>query len=62
MHDRVIGPFFFLEKEIYGNVYLDMLTNNPIPQLHEMQPTLIFQQDGAPPPAHWSRDIRNRLN
>jgi hypothetical protein len=45
MHDRIIGPFFFVENTVSSNVYLDMLTNYAIPQLQDRQPNVIFQQD-----------------
>jgi hypothetical protein len=49
VHDRIIGPFFFVENTVSENVYLDMLTNYAIPQLQDRLPNIIFQQDGAPP-------------
>jgi hypothetical protein len=49
MRNRIIGPFFFIENTIAANVYLDML-NFAEPQLEDLQPHVIFQQDGAPPP------------
>lgn len=60
MFDRIIGPFFFIERTITANVYLDMLTEYVIPQLEDMQPNVIFQQDGAPP--HWGLAVRDFLN
>ena len=47
--NRIIGPFFFHEASITADVYLDLLTEYVAPQLIEFQPTIIFQQDGAPP-------------
>ena len=49
MCNRIIGPFFFHEASITVDVYLDLLTEYVAPQLIEFQPTIIFQQDGAPP-------------
>ena len=60
MHDQVIGPFFFLKNQFDGNVYLDMLINNAIPQLQELQLTITVQQDGAP--HHWALEVRRHLN
>jgi hypothetical protein len=60
MHDRIIGPFFFVENTVSANVYLDMLTNYAIPQLQDKQPNVIFQQDGAPP--HWAIDVHETLD
>ena len=55
MHDKIIGPFFFAEKSITAQIYLDVLTEYVSPQLKQYQPQVIFQQDGAP--RHWSLEI-----
>ena len=60
MHDKIIGPFFFAEKSITAQIYLDLLTEYVSPQLEQYQPQLIFQQDGAPP--HWGLEVRQFLN
>ena len=60
MCNRIIGPFFFHEASITADVYLDLLTEYVAPQLIEFQPTIIFQQDGAPP--HWGLYVREFLN
>ena len=60
MCNRVIGPFFFHEKTITADIYLDLLTEFVTPQLIDFQPTIIFQQDGAPP--HWGLRVRQFLN
>lgn len=60
LHNDIIGPFFFIENTVTGNSYLDMLVNFAVPQVEHLQPTIIFQQDGAPP--HWSRNVRDYLN
>ncbi|KAK1120885.1 hypothetical protein K0M31_011084, partial [Melipona bicolor] len=52
---RIIDPFFFDETSITANVYLDLLTEYVAPQLLDLQPTIIFQQDDAPP--HWGLHI-----
>ena len=49
MCNRVIGSFFFYQTTITADVYLDLLTEYVAPQLIDSQPTIIFQQDGAPP-------------
>ncbi|GBN11387.1 hypothetical protein AVEN_259220-1 [Araneus ventricosus] len=59
-HDIVIGPFFFTETSVTANIYLDMLQIYAIPQMQHLQPTVIFQQDAAPP--HRSTDIRAFLD
>ena len=58
--NRVIGPFFFHETTITADDYLDLLTKYVAPQLIDSQPTIIFQQDGAPP--HWGLRVRQFLN
>ncbi|KAJ4426761.1 hypothetical protein ANN_26560, partial [Periplaneta americana] len=56
-HETVIGPFFFVENTISGNVYLDMLQNYVIPQIPQ---GYVFQQDGAPP--HYALHVTDHLN
>ena len=56
LHDKIIGPFFFAEKSITAQIYLDVLTEYVSPQLEQYQPQVIFQQDGAPP--HWGLEVR----
>lgn len=56
-HETVIGPFFFVENTINGNVYLDMLQNYAIPQIPQ---GYVFQQDGAPP--HYALHVTDHLN
>ena len=51
MHDKIIGPFFFTEKSITAQIYLDLLTEYVSPQLEQYQPLVIFQQHSASP--HW---------
>ena len=60
MCNRIIGPFFFNEASITADVYLDLLTKYVAPQLIDFQPTIIFQQDGAP--SHWGLYAREFLN
>lgn len=60
MRDRVIGPFFFHEKTITKEVYLDMLQIYAVPQISHLQPNILWQQDGAPP--HWGKIVREFLN
>ncbi|GBM91195.1 hypothetical protein AVEN_184531-1 [Araneus ventricosus] len=60
MPNKVIGPFFFTEKSITANVYLDLLQLFIAPQLEEFQPWIMFQQDGAPP--HWDSLVRDFLD
>ena len=60
MHNKIIGPFFFAEKSITAQIYLNLLTEYVSPQLEQYQPLVIFQQDGAPP--HWGLAVRQFLN
>ena len=60
MHDKIIGPFFFAEKSMAAQIYLDLLTEYVSPQLEQYQPLVIFQQDGAP--SHWGLAVRQFLN
>lgn len=60
LHDRVIGPFFFAEASITSAVYLDMLEQFAFPQIEDLQPDIVLQQDGAPP--HWGLVVRAALD
>ena len=60
MCNRILGPFFSNEASITENVYFDLLTENVAPQLDDLQPIIIFQQDSAPP--HWGLQVRGFLN
>ena len=60
MHDKIIGPFFFAEKSITAQIYLDVLTEYASPQLEQYQTQIIFQQDGATP--SWGLEVRQFLN
>ena len=53
--NKVIGLFFFEEKTITADIYLDTLTEYVTPQLEEFQPHILFWQDGAPP--HWGLKV-----
>ncbi|GBN83416.1 hypothetical protein AVEN_59596-1 [Araneus ventricosus] len=44
LRDTVIGPFFLAETSMTANIYLDMLQIYAIPQMQNLQPTVIFQQ------------------
>ena len=60
MHDKIIDPFFFTEKSITAQIYLDILTEYTSPQLEQYRPQVIFQQDSAPP--HWRLEVYQFLN
>lgn len=62
MHNKVFGPFFFTEKTINANIYLDVLQQFIAPQLEEYQPWIIFQQDGAHPLPYWGLLVRDFLD
>jgi hypothetical protein len=55
----IIGPFFFVEATVTGSVYLDMFVQFVYPQVADLQPNIIYQQDGASP--HWSLYVRETL-
>ena len=48
MHIKIIGLYFFPEKSIMVQIYLDVLTEYVSPLLEEYQPSIIFLRDGAP--------------
>ncbi|GBN12323.1 hypothetical protein AVEN_250724-1 [Araneus ventricosus] len=56
---KLYGPFFFSERSVTSNVYLDMLEVWLMPQLDSDSTDYIFQQDGAPP--HWNTEVRTFL-
>ena len=58
--DRVIGPYYFDERNVTGESYLNLLNNFFIPMLPDLPSNIIFQQDGAPP--HYSRAVRELLD
>ena len=60
MHDKIISPFFFTEKSITAQIYLDILTEYLSPQFERYQPQVIFQQDGAP--TYWGLEVHEFLN
>ena len=60
LKDRIIGPFFYCETTVAGPMYLDMLEQFMYPQVAAFQPSIIYQQDGAPP--HCSMDVPGSLN
>ena len=50
----------FCEHTVTGPVYLDKLKQFVYPQIAAFQPSIIYQQHGAPP--HWSMDVQGSLN
>jgi len=60
LHDRLVGPFFFAEDTVTSTIYMNMLEGFAFPQIEDLQPDIIFQQDGAPP--HWALVVRAVLN
>jgi hypothetical protein len=60
MFSLIIGPFFFAESTVTKETHLDMLQQFVVPQVEDLQPTVIFRQDGAPP--HWGRIVRDCLD
>jgi hypothetical protein len=60
MFSRIIGPFSFAKSTVTKEMYLDMLQKFVVPQVEDLQPMVIFKQDGAPP--HWGRIVRVYLD
>ena len=60
LHDRLLGPFIFAEDTVTSTIYMNMLEGFAFPQIEDLQPAIIFQQDGAPP--HWALVVRTVLN
>ena len=58
--NRVVGPFFLHEAAINTDVYFDLPTEYVLPQLIDVQPTIMFQLNGAPP--HWRLLVCQLLN
>lgn len=63
---RLIGPFF-IEGNLNGELYLDMLQNLIVPAMRTAAAAqnmvwedVVFQQDGAP--AHFKREVKDFLN
>lgn len=54
-HDRIIG-LFSRKRLLPHGLNLDMLEIYALPQLQELQPSVIFHLDDAPP--HWGLIIR----
>ncbi|PSN35125.1 hypothetical protein C0J52_26946 [Blattella germanica] len=51
--NKVYGPFFFAEKTIYHEDYLDLLQLFLLPQTEQYDNMdIVFQLDGAPP--YWA--------
>jgi len=58
---KFYGPFFFLEENVTGTSYLEMLQTWLFPRLQKDEPEdFIMQQDGGPP--HFRLDVRRWLN
>ena len=60
LHDCLVGPFIFAEETVTSTIDMTMLEGVTFPQIEDLQPHIIFQQDGAPP--HWALVVRAVLN
>lgn len=61
--ENIIGPFFFEDRTVRGENYLEMLQNQIVPALRELNYdplNIVFQQDGAPP--HFRRIVTDWLD
>ena len=52
LHDHSVGPFYFVEETVTSAIYMNMLERFSFLQIEDLQPDIIFPQDGAPP--HWA--------
>lgn len=69
VRNHIVGPFF-IDGNLNGNKYLELLQNNIVPTLTNLYPdpanpqvpanVIWFQQDGAPP--HYQINVRQYLN
>ena len=57
MHVKIIGPFFFAEKSITAQIYLDLLTEYVSPHLEQYQPLVIFSGVKSSPEIELSKSI-----
>jgi hypothetical protein len=48
MKDSITGPFFFMEATATGGVWLDMFEQFVHSQAVDLEPSIIYEQDGAP--------------
>ena len=60
LHDHLVGPFSFEEDTVTSTIYMNMLEGFAFPQIEDLQPDIVFQQNGTPP--HWALVIRAVLN
>ena len=60
MCNRVIGPFSSTREQLLQTFTWNFLTEYVAPKLIDSQPTIIFQQDGAP--LHWGLRVCQFLN
>ena len=52
VHEHLVGLFFFVEDTVTSTIYMNLLEGFVFPQIEDLQPEIIFHQDGAPP--HWA--------
>lgn len=57
---RVIGPYFFDEGSVTGEIYRNMLISYAFPRSQNLRSDYIFQHDGAP--AHYATRVRSYLD
>ncbi|CAF3832996.1 unnamed protein product [Rotaria magnacalcarata] len=60
--NQIIGSFFFDDDTVNGQNYLSIPKEFFVPEIRKLHriPSIIFQQDGAPP--HFAVDVRQYLN
>ena len=60
LYDRLVDPFFFEEDTVTSIIYMNILEGFTFPQIEDLQPDIIFQQEGAT--HHWDLVVRAILN
>ena len=57
---KVYGPYFFPDRTVNGETFLNMLTTCLMPQPEHDSADFVYQLDGAP--CHYHCNVRNFLN
>ena len=48
LHDRSVGPFFFMEDTVTSTIYMNMLEGFTLPQIEDLQLDIIFNRMALP--------------
>ena len=60
LHDGFVGPNLFAENTVTSTIYMNVLEGFAFPQIEDLQPDIVFQQDGTHP--HSAFAVRAVLN